>query len=231
MSSPLDLLKKSLSLFFGNFIYILKFWLVQYGLIFVTALILGAVIAIFAATKSPFTAIPIVIAVVIYIFLLYWLVSSSLVLYQSIADESRMPIKSILSRGYKIFGPVLGASLLSGLAVIGGLILLIIPGLIFMVWFSFSSQVVLYENLSWTRALSRSHDLVRGRFWPVVGYLLFPVAVVILLSVMDGALSGAFKGSSLSLLLSLLSALVNVIFSIVISLYQFLLYKQLASSK
>ena len=53
--------------------------------------------------------------------------------------------------GFKRLGSVILVSLLVGLAVAGGLILLIIPGLIFLVFLSVSVPVLIVENQRGTR--------------------------------------------------------------------------------
>jgi hypothetical protein len=79
------------------------------------------------------------------------------------------------------------------LIVLGGLVLLIIPGLIFIVWFYFSSYFIILENQKPIDALKSSRELVRGHFWPVVRRLLWLVVVnivvVILLFVIFSSLA------------------------------------------
>ena len=71
--------------------------------------------------------------------------------------------------GFKRLGSVILVSVLVGLAVLGGLILLIIPGLIFLVLLSVSVPVLIVENRRGTDAMSRSWNLVKGHFWHAVG--------------------------------------------------------------
>jgi len=65
------------------------------------------------------------------------------------------------------FLPLVGTSILMYLAIWGGLILLIIPGLYFAIWFGLSQHVVVLEGLAGPKALGRSKKLVhkdRGKF-------------------------------------------------------------------
>lgn len=64
---------------------------------------------------------------------------------------------------------LLGVGVLTFLALIGGAILLIIPGLIFATWFSFAGYVVVAENLGVLAAMRRSKELVKNRFWDAFG--------------------------------------------------------------
>jgi hypothetical protein len=67
---------------------------------------------------------------------------------------------------------VLLVSMLVGLAVAGGFILLIVPGLIFLTRFSVSVPALVVEGKRGRAALSRSWNLVRGQSWPVFGTLI-----------------------------------------------------------
>ena len=74
--------------------------------------------------------------------------------------------------GFKRLGSVILVSLLVGLAVVGGLILLVIPGLIFLIFLSVSVPVLIVENRRGRAALSRSWNLVKGHFWHAVGVIV-----------------------------------------------------------
>lgn len=70
--------------------------------------------------------------------------------------------------------PLIWTSILMGLAIMGGFILLIIPGIIFAFWFSLSNHVVVLEKLDGTAALKRSKALMSGNIGTVfvLGILL-----------------------------------------------------------
>ncbi|MFO1007305.1 MAG: hypothetical protein U0929_15195 [Planctomycetaceae bacterium] len=65
-------------------------------------------------------------------------------------------------------------SILMGLAVFGGMILLIIPGIIFAFWFMLSQQVAVLEPLNGAPALSRSKALMKGNIGTamVLGFVI-----------------------------------------------------------
>lgn len=105
------------------------------------------------------------------------------------------------------------AGLLTGLAVLGGLILLIIPGLIFGVWFSQVAYVVVEEGLGPVDAMKRSRQLVRNRFWDVAGILAF------------------FQATSILQLVPFLGSIAALVINIVFSPLQTIRYYQLVNLK
>jgi len=65
----------------------------------------------------------------------------------------------------RLFWGVFLALLLTGLAVLGGLILLIIPGLIFLVWFSLAASARVLGDFPGRKALSESRRLMQPVFF------------------------------------------------------------------
>ncbi len=78
-------------------------------------------------------------------------------------------------------GALIGTSILAGLAIMGGYFLLIVPGILFSIWFAFIAQVVVVEDLSGSAALGRSRDLTKGFRGRVlwVGFLLIIISLLV----------------------------------------------------
>jgi hypothetical protein len=92
--------------------------------------------------------------------------------------------------GLRRFPSVLLLAILVGLTVLVGLILLIIPGLIFIVMFSVAIPVLVIENRKGTEAMSRSWNLVKGHFWHVVLVLIVTALITGIVSGILGAIGG-----------------------------------------
>ena len=60
-------------------------------------------------------------------------------------------------------------SALSGLVILGGFMVFIVPGVIFSVWFSFIVYILVLENLRGRDALLKSKFYVRGYWWSILG--------------------------------------------------------------
>ncbi len=103
------------------------------------------------------------------------------------------------------------------LATFGGFVLLIIPGIIFAVWFSFSSFVFVDKGLGVKASMGKSRELVKGRFWAVLGRLF-----------VFGLFSG-FVGLVVSIIPLGIGAALVTLAGALFMLPSFLLYKELSS--
>ncbi len=81
-------------------------------------------------------------------------------------------ILEAIKTGLSKIVPLIWTSILMGLAIMGGLILCIIPGILFAIWFGLAQHVVVLEHLSGTAALGRSRDLVRPYFGTFLGLMI-----------------------------------------------------------
>jgi UPF0716 family protein affecting phage T7 exclusion len=66
------------------------------------------------------------------------------------------------------YGRLIAADILVTLAVALGLLLLIVPGIVFFALFAFVAPVIEIEDRTVRDAFRRSRELVRGRFWLVL---------------------------------------------------------------
>ena len=94
------------------------------------------------------------------------------------------------SFGLKRFGAVLGTSLLVGLVVVLGLILLIVPGVIFYTMLAVAIPVVVIEGKGATAAMSRSWALAKNNFWHVLGTIVVAGLIAGIISSIIGVFGG-----------------------------------------
>lgn len=92
---------------------------------------------------------------------------------------NRPSVGQSFSRGTSRFVPLLGTNILYGLAVMGGMILLIVPGIIFALWFWLYQHVVVIEEESGSKALGRSRALMKSNMNKVVavGMVVFVMLI------------------------------------------------------
>lgn len=96
---------------------------------------------------------------------LYFVVTaaSTLAVSQAYLGHTTTIAESYKTVGGKIIG-LIAAMILASLVVFGGFLLLIVPGIIFMFWYTFISQVVVIEGESGWEACKRSRELAGGQW-------------------------------------------------------------------
>ncbi|MFH1253083.1 MAG: hypothetical protein V1664_02000 [Candidatus Uhrbacteria bacterium] len=116
-----------------------------------------------------------------------WLVILIPLLIRDLIKTEKISITNQQTKVWQILPSVVFVALLEALVILGGFILLIVPGIIFWVWFSLSQMAAILDNKKGTAALSFSRELVRGKFWPVLWRLLIgPAAIVLTATVISG---------------------------------------------
>jgi len=97
--------------------------------------------------------------------------------------DDQLAVRDALEKGKELVFPLIWIGFLTGLIIGGGFILLIIPGIIFMVWFFFSQFILVKEDIHGMSALLKSREYVRGEWFNVALRLLLVWAASGLLGV------------------------------------------------
>jgi hypothetical protein len=84
------------------------------------------------------------------------------------------PVFAEIKRAAPLLWPTIVILFLTGLTVIGGGILFIIPGIIFALWFLFAYYEVVLDGKQGVEAMKRSRALVAGRWWAVFWWVVGP---------------------------------------------------------
>ncbi len=88
---------------------------------------------------------------------------------ERVVTQREISFVEALSEGLNRWPRYLWAGFLGGLIILG-LCVLIIPGLIWAIYYMFLPYVVSVTSLSGKKALDYSKSLVKGRFWRTIGY-------------------------------------------------------------
>jgi hypothetical protein len=113
-------------------------------------------------------------------------------------NEEEMNISGILSDTKNRFIWLLLASLAASLLILGGMLLLVIPGIILYVRYRFYSYFVIIDGKKSGESLAASAQVTAGKFWPILWRIVaisaFFVAVFSLLNTLLFALIGTAFG-------------------------------------
>ncbi len=147
----------------------------------------------------------------------------------SIATLYAIPSKTLtISEAYKKTPnkilPYFAVLLLAGLAVFGGFLLLIIPGIILLVWFSLATYTLVFENTGIVESFKKSKQYVTGLWFAVFGKIVFLVFFFIGTYLVLGILSTIF-GIRDMIVLTILDSLVSLIITPLGIIFMYLVYK------
>lgn len=100
-----------------------------------------------------------------------------------VRDQEVAPWKQTLAATRKFFWPVVGVGIIVALIIFGGTLLLVIPGILFLVWYAFTPYVIILDGYSGLGStLQKSKQLVAGRWFDVAIRLLVPAVLFALCS-------------------------------------------------
>jgi hypothetical protein len=131
-----------------------------------------------------------------FVAMMFSALSQAVVVYATFQDlrgKEVNPVESF-SRGVGRVVPAIATSILEALAVAIGLVLFLAPGLIALAAFSVALPICVVERAGPLRSLSRSAELTRGYWWPILGVAL---AIIIVSAVVGLAIRAALPASGL----------------------------------
>lgn len=156
----------------------------QFGVLFGTAVVLYALQFVIYLALSATTGVVLVI--------LFWALG---VLYQGMVVKLVQDVQDgrrdhsvgqLLRSVEPVFWPLVAVSILFGIGVAVGFVLLIVPGLILLVMWCVVAPVTVLERPGVFRAFGRSRRIVRGNGWNVFGVIVIVAVIVFLVSIAAG---------------------------------------------
>ena len=136
-----------------------------------------------------------------------------------IYNQQTFDLNKIYENAFKKISSYFWVSILTALIVTVGIIVFLIPGLIFAVWFSFSSYINVLEGQKGSKAIAASKELVRGRWGATFWRLIIPPLFIYAISMMIiFALTYMFTGGNINSESIEQSILVNALFTLIFSI-------------
>lgn len=149
-------------------------------------------------------------------------------LYAVKDSQERIGVIESYRRGWHKIISYWWVSLLVGFITLGGFLLLIIPGIIFAVWFSLAVFILIAEDLKGMNALLKSREYVKGKWGGVLWRLFFIGALSLIISLVPTLIFGLLKipfGSEIS------RFIIGLFLTPLVMTYSFLIYSNLKALK
>ena len=238
--SAVDLVKNSYELYKKN----AQLFLIYVILVFIPSAavsLLGRVIAsvfnlqTYSLLAILYAIVFFVLGIVAYFLSLWFSIAFIKVIAAKYEGKAAQKTQDEIASTKQFIIPAVIASLLAGLAILGGFILLIIPGIIFSVWFAFALYAVVLDGQKDIGALRFSKKLVKGRWWGTLWRFILPALIYIVLSGILQAPFSYLANSSNSVIISYIALIMVSLVSIVLTPFvasaQTILYLELKKTK
>lgn len=141
-------------------------------------------------------------------------------LVQDVRDGRRdLALGDLFSAASPFILPLIGFGILFGIGVTIGFILLVVPGLILLTFWSVGAPAIVVEGIGPVDAFRRSWQLVRGDAWSVFGVLLVVFLIVIVIGVVLSAIANPIgDGEASTWIASIISTTITApIFAIAVT--------------
>ncbi len=139
-------------------------------------------------------------------------------------SQEKLEVKEIFNRAKKNIGGYFWVSLLTGILVMLWSLLLIIPGIIFGIYYTLATWVFFKEGKRGMAAIKRSKELIKDYWWAVFGRLIL---VVILLLVATSIIQSVLPANSAQFA----GNIIGWLFGPFMIAYQYHMYKSLVGIK
>ncbi len=170
-----------------------RFWRHLLPIAFVISLVVSTISLALASVGSVFAALASVIVLIIGAFLI------QAALTEAVADvrdgRADLTLGETVARAWSSVGRVIAVSIVAGLLIAVGFVLLIVPGLYLITIWSVVIPVVVLEHTGVGESLSRSRALVRGYAWTVFGVILVTALIDIVASIVLGIILSGLSTS------------------------------------
>jgi hypothetical protein len=145
-------------------------------------------------------------------------------LVQDVRDGRRdQTVGDLFSAAAPFILPLIGFGILFGIGAAIGFLLIIIPGLILVTFWSLGAPAIVVEGVGPIEAFGRSWRLVRGNAWQVFGVLLITFVIVVVIQIVLAAIANSIGNGEVSTwIASIISGMLTApIFSIAVTVMYF----------
>jgi hypothetical protein len=194
--SPTVILSEAWELYKRHWRHLLPIALVIYLLLSLLVLLLGTLLGWVGIIAGFFVSIVGT----------FWIQGALVLAVQDVRDgRADLTISETMSRLRPRINTLTVTGLLASIAIVIGLALLVVPGLILLTIWLFIVPVIMLEGAGITESFGRSRELVRGHGWDVFGLLVLTILIwigasivlsILLIPLPDGF--GGYLGSVLS---------------------------------
>jgi hypothetical protein len=154
----------------------------------------------------------------------------NLAIYHLVLGGKNPTVGEAISLGLASFLPYFLASLMSGVAIVLGMLLLFIPGLYLSIKFSMTGPAIAVENIkSPIEALSRSWALTKGNSLRILAFILVVAVIAYIGAFIIGLILGGILSFISPVLSTILDSILQGMVGVLLLFVGMAIYRQLAA--
>ncbi|MDX1608414.1 MAG: hypothetical protein R3251_04350 [Candidatus Spechtbacterales bacterium] len=230
MPSAIKLLKTSIDFYAKSFKTILGIILMPLFALLV-ALVVLFVVASFTLLLQKGSAFAFGVGFLLVVAVMLINIWQQAALYYYIKDkDSNVGILEYYRRSSPKFFTYFSTGLLYGIVVFAGFLFFIVPGIIFMTWFSLATLLVVFEDKDAIEAMHKSREYIKGHTGQVIWRLLVLFSFMIMVfMVIFGIAMSLFGGQSI--ITQAFSNIIAVLVGPIAPIFMFEIYKTLKNKE
>lgn len=188
LATPRDLILATIRLYRANF------WLMIGYAAWILLPLAIVLIVPQLALKSEMTMIIMIPTTLVELFVLLWVAICLMRAVTHLSKNEAVDPAQVSREALKRIQPVLVIAILQIFIVVGGFLLLVIPAVVFFVWYAFAQPAAAIDQKRPMEALSSSRTLVAGRFFPVLWRLITgPIIIMLVYTFLLGLILFVFS--------------------------------------
>ncbi len=215
-------------------IVLIYLWGLLYALIpmAVIAILLGVNYWLGDSVGLGFRIATVIISVLGFFTALYFFIRAYIGIFLLVKNDYAGNEKKLFEETYKYFWPYVGLVILTCIFVLLWTLLLIIPGIIYSVLYSFACYALFFEDKRGMAAIRRSVQLVSGYFWPVFGRFIFVGVIAWVFSLLISLpLSFTDDGSLFNSIWGAIVQVASILIGPIVLIYTYSIFKELVKIK
>ena len=236
LTPTLTLFESSVSLWWKNlvkFIFV-GIWGFIYALIPLAIISLFVIIVAWQGDGASLSLeiVSLFIFLVSFLAIIYFMIRGYMGLFLLVKNNYEGKPLAIFKETKKSVWSYIGLTILTSIFILLWALLLIIPGVIYSIFYSLAIYVFFFEDKKGMAAIRRSKELIKGYWWPVFGRYCFLTLVMWVFGVIISIPLSMFKELSLSWhLWNGVMQLFNFLIGPIALLYSYQIYKDLVKIK
>ena len=236
MTPVYELLETAIKVWWKNLSKFVTVYL--WGILFalIPGVIIGAVfliVYIFYESSNAIAPVPfILLGIICFVFVMYFIVRAYMGMFLLVKKNFEGNELEIFKETKKYFWQYLWLGIITTVFVVLWTLLLIIPGIIFSIFYSFAVYAFFFEDLNGMAAIRRSTALVKNYWWPVFGrFIVVGVVIYIFTLVVSIPLLFTSDKSVFYYIWSTIVQLLNFLVAPISLLYFYQMYQDLVRIK